>query len=291
MKKIKIILPIFIPFDNKYNIDYFSLEKLILLINNFNIIDNIILFDNYYEYNCINNNEIIDIINCIQNNNKKNINIILKINNIYNYNEICNIINKNIYKDIYYIILEYPKLSKIYKKEIINNYNKIFKKYKYLNFFIEIKKKKYINEKIFLKIKNNNLNFIGLINKTNFFFKNLELINNIKIYIYNDINFFNCINNNINGIISPLFYILLNYINKNIIYNIKKKKIIIYNKKYYYFLKLINYLYNIINPISGIKYFLKKIKICKIYNQLPCNNIKNINVYNKINKLYKLINI
>ncbi|WGH28098.1 MAG: dihydrodipicolinate synthase family protein [Candidatus Shikimatogenerans bostrichidophilus] len=119
MEKIKISLPLITPFDNKYNIDFFSLEKLMLFINNLNNIDSIIIFDKFSEYFTIYNNEKIDLINCIQNNNKKNIKIYLKINNIYIFDEIDNIINQNIYKNIYYIILDYPNISnKIYKKKL-----------------------------------------------------------------------------------------------------------------------------------------------------------------------------
>ncbi|MDH3003841.1 MAG: hypothetical protein NHF95_00970 [Candidatus Shikimatogenerans sp. JK-2022] len=291
MKKIIISLPLITTFDKKYNIDYFSLEKLILFINNLNI-DNIILFDNYSEIDNIYNNEIIDIINCIQNNINKKINLFLKINNIYNYEEINYIITQNIFKNIYYIIIDYPYLNnKIYKYEIINNYNKIFKKFKYLKFFFNFNNKKYINEENLIKIKLNNNNFIGIINKTNFFFKKIKIFYDIKIYIYNDYLYFKYLNYNIDGIISPLFYLFYNYINNNILNYLDKKNFLKKNKKYYYFLKFIKYFNFKVNPISYIKFFLKKKKICKKYVKLPSNDIKNYNIYNKINDIYNIINL
>ncbi|WGH26074.1 MAG: hypothetical protein NHF93_01060 [Candidatus Shikimatogenerans bostrichidophilus] len=291
MNKLKTCIPIITPFDKKKNIDFFSLEKLILYISNLNYINYILLFNNFSEINTLSNNEKIDIINCVQNNNKKNIKIILKINNIYNFNDLSNIINQNIYKDINYIILDYPKLKNIYKKEIIYNFNKIFKKYKYIYFFIEIKKKIYINENIFLILKNENNNFIGIINSSNYIFKNYNLIKNIKIFINNDLLFFNNIYYNINGIISPLLIILFNFIYDNFIKNINNNLICIYNKKYYKFIKLIDILYNKLNPISGLKFLLRKINICKRYLKLPCNKIINIKQYNKIEKIFYYINL
>ncbi|WGH27616.1 MAG: dihydrodipicolinate synthase family protein [Candidatus Shikimatogenerans bostrichidophilus] len=289
--KIKHFIPIITPFDNKNNIDFFSLEKFIIYLSNIKNIKNIILFSNCSEYNLLSNNEKIDIINCINNTIKKDINILLKINNLFNKYDIINIINQNIYKNINFIIIDYPNLNKIYYKEIINFFNKIFKEKKYLKFFITINKNININENVFLKIKEKNKNFIGIINKCNFFFKNYELINNIKIIIYNDINFFKKIFFNINGIISPLFNILFKFINKNIIKKINNNKIILYDNKYFFFLKLINILYKKINYISGIKYLLNINNICNYYVKLPCNDINNIVYYKKLKKIYNYINI
>ncbi|WOX79251.1 hypothetical protein [Candidatus Shikimatogenerans bostrichidophilus] len=288
MRKLKLFIPLITPLDNNNNIDYFSFEKLILYINNFKYINYIILFSNFSEYSFISNNEKIDIINCIKNNNK-NIKIILKINNIYNYNDIEEILSQNIYNNINYIIIDYPNINNIYQEEIINNLNKIFNKFKYLFFIINIKN--YIDDNILLKIKNKNNNFIGIIN--NYLITNYELINNIKIFINNDIDLFliNKIFNNIDGIISPLLNILFNYIYNKIIIKINNNQYIEYDEKYYKFIELINILYNKINPISGIKYLLNKINICKYFIKLPCNNIENIKIYKKLEKLYNIINI
>ncbi|WGH26605.1 MAG: dihydrodipicolinate synthase family protein [Candidatus Shikimatogenerans bostrichidophilus] len=288
-KKIKTFVPIITPFDKKNNIDYFSLEKFIIYISNIEEIKNIILFSNCSEYNFISNNEKIDIINCINNTLHNNINIYLKISNLYHKNDILNIINQNIYKNIYYFIIDYPYLNKSYNKEIINNYNKIFKEKKYLNFYFTINNNLNIDEKIFLKIKEKNKNFIGVINKSNFFFKNYNLIKNIKIIIYNDINFFNNLIININGIISPLFNILFKYIYINIIKKINNNKIIVYDYKFFKFLKLINILYKKMYFISGLKYLLNINNICNFYVKLPCNNINNNKYYKKLKKIYKYI--
>ncbi|WOX79382.1 hypothetical protein [Candidatus Shikimatogenerans bostrichidophilus] len=287
MKNLELFIPLITPLDKKNNIDYFSLEKLILYINNLKYINYIILFSNFSEYSFITNNEIIDIINCIKNNNN-NIKIILKINNIYNYNDIEEKLSQNIYNNINYIIIDYPNINNIYKEEIINNFNKIFNKFKYLFFIINIKNN--IDDNILLKIKNKNNNFIGIIN--NYLITNYELINKIKIFINNDIKLFlnNKIFNNIDGIISPLLNILFNFIYNKIIIKINNNQYIEYDEKYYKFIELINILYNKINPISGIKYLLNIINICKIYIKLPCNNIENINLYKKIKKIYNLIN-
>ncbi|WOX79119.1 hypothetical protein [Candidatus Shikimatogenerans bostrichidophilus] len=286
MKKLKLFIPLITPFDNNNNIDFFSLEKLILYINNLKYINYIILFSNFSEYSFISNNEKIDIINCIKNNNK-NIKIILKINNIYNYKDIEEQLSQNIYNNINYIIIDYPNINNIYKEEIINNFNKIFNKFKYLFFIINIKKK--INDDILLKIKNKNNNFIGIIN--NNLIKNYELINKIKIFINNDIELFlnNKIFNNIDGIISPLLNIIFNFIYNKIIIKINNNQYIEYDEKYYKFIELINILYNKINPISGVKYLLNYIKICKFFIKLPCNKIDNIKLYNKIVNIFNII--
>ncbi|WGH25711.1 MAG: dihydrodipicolinate synthase family protein [Candidatus Shikimatogenerans bostrichidophilus] len=289
MKKLNISIPIVTPFDKKNNIDFFSLEKLIFYISNLEHINNIILFSKYSEYYSLSTNEKIDIINCIQNNNKKNINIILKINNIYNYNDVIYIINQKIYKNIYYIIIDYPNISNIYKKDIINNYNKIFKYFKYLYFFISIKNKN-IDENIFNKIKETNKNFIGLIDQCNYEIYKYDLINNIKIIINNDIYLLKNIYN-IDGIISPLFLFFFDYINNYIIKNIQNNKSFLYDKNYLNLIYFINILYKKINPISGVKFLLNIIGICKIYMKLPCNNIDNIIFYNNIKDIYnKIIN-
>ncbi|BDT61536.1 MAG: hypothetical protein RDO_0640 [Flavobacteriales endosymbiont of Rhyzopertha dominica] len=287
---IKNFIPLITPFDKKYNVDFLSLEKLILFISNIKGINYIIIFNEYSEYYSLYNNDKIDIINCIQNNNINNINLVLKINNKYYNSDIIYILNKKIYKNIKYIIIDYPNIKSIFINEILNNYNKIFKYFKNIYFFINFNNNKYINEKILLKIKLNNKNFLGIIIKENYLIKNYSFFKNIKIIINNDLIL---INKYIDlkyyyGIISPLFNIIFEFIN-NIIYNYNNK--MIYNKKINNFEKLINIIYNKINIISGIKYLLNIKNICNFYIKLPCNNINNIKYYKKLKKIYNILTI
>lgn len=291
MKKIEINIPLITPLDDKFNVDYLSLEKIMFHIINLKYIDNIILFDKFSEYKFFTINEYIDIINCVINNNKKNINLILKINNYYNYDDLVNILNNNINKVFYNIILDYPLLNKIYKKDIIENYNKIFKKYKYLNFYFTFKNKKYIYEDILINIKSNNNNFIGIINETDYIFKNFNLINNLKIINNNDNILFNSIFHNYYGIISPLFLFFLDYIYNNILKNIYNNNLFLLDINFYELINFIKILYKKINTISGIKYLLNELKICNYYTKLPINNINDILEYKKlINIFNKIIN-
>ncbi|MDH3004746.1 MAG: dihydrodipicolinate synthase family protein [Candidatus Shikimatogenerans sp. JK-2022] len=291
MKNIKINIPLITPLDNKNNIDFFSLEKLITYISNYKV-DNLILFDKFSENITLSINEKIDIINCIFNNNIKNINIILKINNLYNYNDLIDILNQKLYKNIYCFILDYPNLSYLYNNEIIKNYNKIFKNFKYLYFYLNFNKYNnfFFDENIFIELKKKNKNFLGIINKTKYIFNKYNLVNKLEIFINNDIYLFKNIYN-INGIISPLFLFFFDYINNNIILNIKNYKNIIYDLNYYNLVKFINYLYNYkLNPLFCIKYLLEKLNICKKYIRKPCNNFeKFIKYYKKLKKIYNTI--
>ncbi|WGH25159.1 MAG: dihydrodipicolinate synthase family protein [Candidatus Shikimatogenerans bostrichidophilus] len=289
MKKIKIYIPLITPFDKDLNIDYLSLEKLILYIINLENIDSIILFDKISEYYSFTVNEYIDIINCIINNNKSKIKIIIKINNIYNYKDLINIIDLKYYKNINLIMLDYPNIDNKYKKDIITNYNNLFKNYRYLSFYLYLNNKKYIDENILLEIKNSNKNFIGIINKTDYRFKNYTLINSLSIIIYNDLFFYKFINFKPYGIISPLFLLLFNYIYNNIILNINNNKLFIYDKNYYRFIKFINILYKKIYTISGIKFLLDSMNLCKFYVKYPINNINEILEYQEIKKIFNKI--
>ncbi|MDH3004662.1 MAG: hypothetical protein NHF90_00715 [Candidatus Shikimatogenerans sp. JK-2022] len=292
MKKIKTYIPLITPFDKNLNIDYFSLEKIYFHIINLEYINGIILFDSFSEYKTINLNDKIDIINCILNNNKFNLNIILKINNLYNYYDLVFEINQKIYKNIYYIILDYPKFYNTkYQKDIIKNYNKLFKNYKYLFFYFTIKNRTNINENFILNIKENNKNFLGIINKTNYIFKNYELIKNLDIIIYNDLLLFNNIFLNINGIISPLFLLFFNYLYNDIILNINNNKFFLFNKTFYNLIKFIKILYKKIYPISGIKFLLNHLNLCNLDIKYPISNFQNINEYNQLITLFnKIIN-
>ncbi|WGH25347.1 MAG: hypothetical protein NHF87_01065 [Candidatus Shikimatogenerans bostrichidophilus] len=289
MKKIKIYIPLITPFDKNLNIDYLSLEKLMLYIINLENIDGIILFDKISEYYTFTVNEYIDIINCILNNNKNKINIILKINNIYNYKDLINIIDLKFYKDINIIMLDFPNLNNKYKYDIIKNYNYLFKYYRYLSFYFYLNNKKYIDENILLEIKNSNKNFIGIINKTNYIFNNYNLINSLSIIIYNDLLFYKLINLKPYGIISPIFLFLFNYIYNNIILNINNNKLFIYDKNYYRLIKFIYILYKKINPISGIKFILDSINLCEPYVKYPIYNVDKLLEYQKIKKIFNKI--